>query len=133
MPGETRLQSSSPQGTAHLRLKVVKQKYVSRESGVAAIQRVVVVDPSPGCFVENFRLLLLDRLPVKRRVTGEKANWHIFVDVRVERGAVAGHQHQGALLLLAKVHGGRHHALLVEQGQVDGERDVGEEEEEGGA
>ena len=116
-----------------MRLKVVKQKHVSRESGVAAIQRVVVVDPSPGCFVENFRLLLLDRLPVERRLAGEKANWHIFVDVRVERGAVAGHQHQGALLLLAKVHGGRHHALLVEQGQVDGERDVGEEEEEGGA
>ena len=115
-----------------MRLKVVKKKYVSRERGVAAIQRVVVVDPSPGCFVENFRLLL-NRLPVKRRLAGEKANWNIFVDVRVERGAVAGHQHQGALLLLAKVHGGRHHALLVEQGQVDGERDVGEEEEEGNA
>ena len=127
------MQTASPQGTAHLRLKVVKQQYFSRESGVAAIQRVVVVDPSLGCFEENFRLLLLNRLPVKRRVAGEKANWHIFVDVRVERGAVAGHQHQGALLLLAKVHGGRHHALLVEQGQVDGERDVGEEEEEGGA
>ena len=126
------MQTASPQGTAHLRLKVVKKKYVSRERGVAAIQRVVVVDPSPGCFVENFRLLL-NRLPVKRRLAGEKANWNIFVDVRVERGAVAGHQHQGALLLLAKVHGGRHHALLVEQGQVDGERDVGEEEEEGNA
>ena len=132
MPGETRLQSSSPQGTAHLRLKVVKQKYVSRESGVAAIQRVVVVDPSPGCFVENLRLLL-NRLVVKSRVAVEKANWNILMDVRVERGAVTGHQHQGALLLFAEVLGGLHHALLVEQGQVDGERDVGEEEEEGGA
>ena len=77
------MQSSSPQGTAHLRLKVVKQKYISRESGVAAIQRVVVVDPSLGCFEENFRLLLLNRLPVKRRVAGEETNWHVFVDVRV--------------------------------------------------
>ena len=65
-------------------------------------------------------------------MAGEEANCHLRVNVRVEGSAVARHQYQGILFLLAKVLSSSHHALLVEQGEVDGEGDVGKEEEEGG-
>ena len=65
-------------------------------------------------------------------MAGEEANCHLRVNVRVEGSAVARHQYQGILFLLAKVLSSSHHALLVEQREVEGEGDVGKEEEEGG-
>ena len=66
-------------------------------------------------------------------MAGEEANCQLRVDVRVEGSAVARHQHQGALSLLAKVHSSCHNSLLVEQGEVHCKGDVGKEEQEGGA
>ena len=53
--------------------------------------------------------------------------------MREEGSAVARHQHQGTFFLLAKVHSSCNHSLLVEQGEVEGEGDVGKEEQEGSA
>jgi len=123
VPGVAGLEAPSSQLTPHHRLQHVEQQHVGGDWGGG---RVGGGQPGHGVPVKH--LLLLLPLPRQRGAAGEEGEGRGGVHVGVEGRAVAGHQHQGATLHVPEVQGGGSDALLVHQGEVEGEGDICEEE-----